>query len=423
MPTANIILYTSKELSDNTHPVVLRVSNGATRRYISLTKINRNLKCLPEQWNSESGLFRKNFNNSTKYNKILISKQKLANDIIDKFSEKNRPFSIDGFVEEFTGLKKGMTLFKAFQEKIDKLKNSNRSSGARLYQETLNIIKKYRNNKDIDFVDVNYEFLEKFEKFLYERGNKGNTVAFRMRYIRAILNEAISKKYMDSEWYPFRRNVHENKYDLSQHVEETKNRALEKHEVTVKIFNLDIKKHPELVDARNYFIFSYLGYGISFADIAMLKWKDIKQEGDSDRIYFKRKKLAHTKRASNKLIDFRISDEGWKIINYYSNMGSEYIFPILNENIHKSDEQIMNRIRKVRKKINKDLETIAGIVGIKEKITTYWARHTAASVLRDEDTPTSLISALLGHTSENTTRVYLNSFKSEKKDSAQDKLL
>ena len=47
------------------------------------------------------------------------------------------------------------------------------------------------------------------------------------------------------------------------------------------------------------------------------------------------------------------------------------------------------------------------------KITTYVARHTYATVLRNEGVPVSIISPMLGHTSITTTEIYLADLESE----------
>lgn len=47
------------------------------------------------------------------------------------------------------------------------------------------------------------------------------------------------------------------------------------------------------------------------------------------------------------------------------------------------------------------------------KITTYVARHTYATVLRNEGVPISIISPMLGHSSVTTTEIYLADLESE----------
>ena len=61
-------------------------------------------------------------------------------------------------------------------------------------------------------------------------------------------------------------------------------------------------------------------------------------------------------------------------------------------------------------RINRHLKKIAVVADIKVPLTTYTARHTWATLARDYGAPISVISAGLGHTSEEMTRVYLKDF-------------
>ena len=61
-------------------------------------------------------------------------------------------------------------------------------------------------------------------------------------------------------------------------------------------------------------------------------------------------------------------------------------------------------------RINRHLRRIADMTNIKVPLTTYTARHTWATLAYDYGAPVSIISAGLGHTSEEMTRVYLKEF-------------
>ena len=86
--------------------------------------------------------------------------------------------------------------------------------------------------------------------------------------------------------------------------------------------------------------------------------------------------------------------------------GGEYIFTILN----KQDSSEYKLYRLALGRINRHLRRIAAMIDIKVPLTTYTARHTWATLARDYGAPVSVISAGLGHTSEEMTRVYLKEF-------------
>jgi site-specific recombinase XerD len=68
--------------------------------------------------------------------------------------------------------------------------------------------------------------------------------------------------------------------------------------------------------------------------------------------------------------------------------------------------------------VNEDLKEIAKLCSINEKITTYVARHSSATILKRKGVSTTVISELLGHNNEEITQVYLDSFESPVLDTA-----
>ena len=56
-------------------------------------------------------------------------------------------------------------------------------------------------------------------------------------------------------------------------------------------------------------------------------------------------------------------------------------------------------------------------------ITTYVARHTQATVMKRAGVPTSVISQIMGHSSEKVTQIYLDRFDNEQVNEAMQHLL
>ena len=160
-------------------------------------------------------------------------------------------------------------------------------------------------------------------------------------------------------------------------------------------------------------MFSYLTRGTNFTDIAFLTWKSISKDN----------RMKYTRKKTGQSFDMGLLDEAFEIIQYYKDIyysgnDKDYIFPILNREIHVTPTQIDNRIEKVLKQTNRDLKSIAKEIGIDEKITTYVARHSFATILKNEGQGTAVISELLGHESERTTQIYLDSFGNKILDEA-----
>ena len=130
-----------------------------------------------------------------------------------------------------------------------------------------------------------------------------------MRTIRVIYNKAIKDGLTDRKSYPFQE------YKIK--TEPTKKRAIPIEDLQ-KILNLQLEESDRLFHYRNYFLASYFLWGISFMDLAFLKWENISNE----RIHYRRKK-------TGKLYDIRISKQLAEIFEYYGKdkENRPFIFP------------------------------------------------------------------------------------------------
>ena len=73
--------------------------------------------------------------------------------------------------------------------------------------------------------------------------------------------------------------------------------------------------------------------------------------------------------------------------------------------------------------INHNLKAIGKELGLTLLLTMYVARHSWASIARDEGIPISVISEGMGHDSESTTQIYLASLETQVIDKANKKIL
>ena len=102
---------------------------------------------------------------------------------------------------------------------------------------------------------------------------------------------------------------------------------------------------------------------------------------------------------------------------------NDYIFPILDNRIHKTTLQINDRVHKVLGHINRELKKWSNHIGLNIPLTTYVARHTYATVLKRSGVNIALISESLGHSSLTTTQIYLDSFGNSEIDKAMRNLV
>lgn len=72
---------------------------------------------------------------------------------------------------------------------------------------------------------------------------------------------------------------------------------------------------------------------------------------------------------------------------------------------------------------NKYMKRIAKNIGIDTNISTYYARHSYSTIIRDSGASTEYIAEQLGHKSTKITQSYLDSFKQDTKEKFQKALI
>ena len=84
-----------------------------------------------------------------------------------------------------------------------------------------------------------------------------------------------------------------------------------------------------------------------------------------------------------------------------------------------AEQQYLNAYHRV----NRHLKKLGKILGLDTKLTMYVARHAWASIARSHNIPIAIISEAMGHDSETTTRIYLNTLDSSSVDRANNKII
>jgi len=419
-----ISLDTRRKRQDGTYPLILRLTHDR-----KTTSIKTGIHLKKEDWDAEKLEVKKSYkgtSNVTRLNNEIQKKKSDALDSILKLMEgkKTAAFSTVTDVKQRIDPEFQNRSFYDFGDKqVKELIKSERIGTARSYQLLLNVLKTFNKGKpleknkggnpkttkfketkyaDLKFGEINYSFLQQFESYHLSAGNQLNGLAVYMRTVRSIFNKAIKAKEVDKELYPFD--------DYKIKTKPTRKRALENTSIA-KIIDLNLPVDHPGFNARNYFVASYMMYGMSFADMAYLKKTDI----INGRINYRRQK-------TSKLYDIKVTDALDNIISYYNqqNPSSAFVFPIIKRETA-SDRQ--KDIQWARKRFNENLQSIAEICGIEQKLTSYVSRHSFATQAMMQNVPVTAISAMLGHSSLKTTEIYLKSLPSNVLDDYNEKVL
>ncbi|MBG0860787.1 MAG: site-specific integrase [Bacteroidales bacterium] len=393
MSTARFSILTAKKNKSGLYPIVLRITSGNYRKYVFT-----GYYCLKDEWDDETETVTSNYTakapSRTLINSNLTKYRARVQDIHDQFIRDGiTDYTPEQFINALGKKSKGrVTVFNAFTERINELHNLGREGYSRVFKGVLGVFKTFRGGKDLFLSDLSPKVLE--EWIYYLRNNRGIadiTINNYLRTTRTLYLYAIKKGWVRSEYYPFRE------IKVSEFSTETSPRALDDNKL-IELLKLEIT--PDLQLAKDIFVFSFFGRGITFIDVVHLTPKNI-QDGN---IFYERKKL--TKRPVR--VVFPIRDEIKEILDRYSDPERGYLFPILDENKHITQWQKLDRIKKVRFRVNRDLKTIGRQIGI-EGLTSYWSRHTYASYMFRKGMPVMMIKESLRHKNLKTTEIYLKS--------------
>lgn len=226
--------------------------------------------------------------------------------------------------------------------------------------------------KTKSFEDITLDWLHGFDSFLIKSNPSKNGRNIHFRNIRAVFNDAIDNDITTA--YPFR------KFKIV--AEETKKRSL-----TVDELREQFSKEGYFNDL---FKLSFMLIGINIVDLCHLRGIE------RGRIEYKREK-------TGKHYSIKVEDEAMAIIN--AHRGKKYLLDILDR--------------------YKSVHTFTIAFNRSLPYTSYWARHSWATIANSLQIPIDTISRALGHsftTGAKVTSIYIK-FDTSVVDAANRKVL
>lgn len=253
-----------------------------------------------------------------------------------------------------------------------------------VYKHTIDKIRSF--DHDIDkksFEEIDLKWLNDFEHFCAQTASK-NARNIHLRNIRAVFNNAID--YEITTAYPFRR--------FKIKPEATRKRSMPVEELR-KLFDYPVEEYAEIY--RDMFKLIFFLVGINSVDLHGLK--SITKDG----------RIEYTRAKTGRLYSIKVEPEAIEIINKYR--GKNGLLCIADR---------WSDSRNFRHQCNKALQRIGKVerVGLGGKkiitsefdgLTTYWARHSWATIARSIGVSIDDIALALGHgDGHDLTRIYLD---------------
>lgn len=236
-------------------------------------------------------------------------------------------------------------------------------------------------NNCIEILDINYDVVNRYLKYLYEKKISKSSISRKLSSIRGLYNYLIRENIVSINYF---NEVSNPKKDLYLP------RFLKREELD-KIFSVCDNKNP--IEQRDTLVMELLyATGLRVSELVNIKVANIDQKNRTIKVLGKGSKERivifnnHTKEA----MDIYLR-ESYKTFN---KEGSQYL--ILNKNGNKLSERYVRNI--VDKFVRK--------AGLNIKIGPHALRHTFATDMLENGSDLMTVKELLGHESLNTTSIY-----------------
>ncbi len=237
--------------------------------------------------------------------------------------------------------------------------------------------------KDITFGEVNYEFVESFDKYLIKKQLGINTIHRYHKTFCAFINIAIKKNIKVENPY--------NKFKIKTVESEIEYLTFDELLLLMNLYDSD-NLAANLQHVLRYYLFSCTCNGIRFSDISQLADENISQN-----------ELVFTPEKTKKFRNF--------IRLPLTKMGNKYVEDARKSPYKSKSNTLFNCF--TNQKTNQYLKEIALYAGIKP-ITFHSARHTFATLFLTKSNDVATLQKLLGHAKMEQTMMYVHISQQQK---------
>lgn len=391
MITTGFYLDTRRLKAGGVAPLKISISKDRRMAYVST-----GVSLLPSQWDAASSVVV----NHPQAWMVMAEVARVRADVEQKLaalveSGRARSLSATQLKQAVTGKVDFSSTFAAVARRFIAMKRT--PGTVRVYEHTLSRLSQFDPKwESLTFEAMNFAWLTRFEAWLAQTAVK-NARNVHLRNIRAVFNFALAEELTSA--YPFRR--------FKIRPEATRKRSLSVDDLR-ELMSMEVEDYARLY--RDMFVLSFMLLGINMVDLHRLR--EVTCDG---RVEFRRAK-------THRLYSVKVEPEAMAIIERWR--GRSGLLCVADR---WSDH------RNFGNQMNAALRAIGaprrGLGGRKVRslsrwpgLTTYWARHTWATVAASLDVPKDTIAAALGHGGNTVTDIYID-FDRRKVDEANRRVL
>jgi integrase len=379
MATFKAVVFEHHKKADNTFNVKIRVNHKKgsvylpTDIFVTAAQLNKKFEIKDRQIINRTNDIVK------EYHELVVT----IGNKIDEFSAKD----LANFVQRKTSKdgKEPIDFIAFGRMHVERLKKNNQVPYARKIMSALNAMIDFFENEKIPITNLTVKSLQKFQEYLFSqrsfervnqvnginkykrKGNSTSTVNIYFTYIRAVFNAAIDEFNDEDEneirikHYPFK------KFKLPRPQAETVKRNL-KPDIIRIIRDVVLKPTSRAELGRDIFMLSFYLVGINITDLFSA---DLYAKG---RISYDRTKTSR-RRLDNAFISIKVEPEAYLLFEKYKDPTGKRVFNFY---------QRYTSVDTFTSAANIGLSQISDkLKGEDRKITTYYARHSWATIARN----------------------------------------
>lgn len=384
MATAKPVLYTRYQSKDGTYPIIIRLINGKKQKLHPTGE-----KILEKSWNPKGDRVKDTHPEADRINAVIDAELSKAKQYFSECKIKGRPIDLELAFRDIKSHSYTAYLLKRAKQYDENGQYTMKTKTERFAKELQQCF-----GREVYFDEIDADFLHALEQYMKKNGNVPNTRHKKFEHLSKFFGAGI-RAGLTTKNNPFAD------YKI-------KTTPVKKDKLTVEELKAleDLELKPGAVRlARDLFLFSYYCKGIRF-QTAVTMQKSCIREG---RLQFRANK-------GEKYLSAVIHPKLKAIIDRYVDNKTEYIFPLVKlplVDLMASEKLMKERVGGANVVVNRNLKTLAGMIGTKTEISFHISRHTFAWHLKQKSDNIHVIKEALAHSATSTTERYLKELDDE----------
>lgn len=382
LPTISVVHnYRNKSNKKELYSIHLRVTIERIAKYYEI-KVPQ--KVSAKEWSGADGHWVKNTHQfSFEINNKILEKKNILHDLVKRSYNLNKNLDFESVFLHLRRKGDNNSFYGFMQSYIDKPPEKLELNTIKKYKTTLKHLKEFKTQ--LSFSDIDSLFITDFYKFLQvNKSIAGGACKKYMDSFKKVIKQARKENYVDPAQMESLFD------DLKIKVPKPKRIFLEPKEI-ISLKNLKFSKDQQYLERdRDLFLFQiYTGY--YYKDLFIFTKEQLLDDEEHGLIITG----ARDKNGNETIIPlFKFPHAGYILRKYSSAEHDKNIF----NSCYLIEEPVYNR----------HLKDLATLAGIKKNISNKVARHTNAQLWIRYGAEGAILSKMMGHTREATTKNYYN---------------